>query len=174
MRREALPVRRAGPADASAIRQIHLAAFPTPAEADLVERLERDRDSIVSLVAEQDGRPAGHILLSRMRVAEDGRDWRALGLGPVAVLPDLQRKGLGSALIRAALAEAKEAGEELVFLVGDPAYYRRFGFAAETAAPFDSPYAGSHLMALALSDSPLPVRGRADYPPAFAALESAG
>ena len=171
MRQEALPLRRAGPADASAIREIHLAAFPTPAEADLVERLERDRDSILSLVAERNGRPAGHILLSRMRVSGDGRDYRALGLGPVAVLPDLQRKGLGSALIRAALAEAKEAGEELVFLVGDPAYYRRFGFAAETAAPFASPYAGPYLMALALSDAPLPVEGRADYPPAFAALE---
>jgi putative acetyltransferase len=153
------------------MRDIHLAAFPTAAEADLVERIERDGDSVLSFVAEHGGRPAGHILLSRMRVSGDGRDCRALGLGPVAVQPSLQRGGIGSALIRAALAAAAEAGKELVFVVGDPAYYRRFGFAAATAEPFEPPYAGPYLMALALSDMRPPERGRADYPPAFAALE---
>jgi putative acetyltransferase len=172
--RPGIVVRAADDGDAPAIREIHCAAFPTSAEADLVERLQRDGDAILSLVAERDGRAGGHVLLSRMRVEGDGRDYRALGLGPVAVRPALQRCGLGSALIRAALAEANAAGEELIFLVGDPAYYRRFGFAAETAAPFASPYAGPYLMALALSDLQLPARGRADYPSAFAALEEAG
>lgn len=165
-------IRAAAPADAPAVRRVHLAAFPTAAEADLVARLERDGDAVLSLLAERDGTVAGHVLLSRMRVSGDGRDYRALGLGPVAVLPPLQRAGIGSALIRAALAGAGAAGEELVFVVGDPAYYSRFGFAAETAARFASPYAGPCLMALAWSRAPLPARGRADYAPAFAALEA--
>jgi len=167
-------IRAAVRADGPAIRAIHVGAFPTSAEADLVERLDRDGDAVLSLVAQCEGRVAGHLLLSRMRVSGDGRAFRALGLGPVAVLPELQRKGLGSALIRAALAEARSAGEDFVFLVGDPAYYRRFGFAAETAVPFASPYAGPYLMALNLSGSTLPAQGRADYPPAFAELEEAG
>ena len=167
-------IRPATAADASAIRQVHLAAFPTPAEADLVERLEQDGDSVLSLLAERGGDVVGHVLLSRMRVSGGGRDYRALGLGPVAVLPPFQRAGSGSALIRTALAAATGAGEELVFLVGDPAYYGRFGFAPETAAPFASPYASPYLMALALSGAPLPARGRADYAPAFAELEEPG
>ena len=165
-------IRSASSADAAAIRAVHLAAFPTAAEADLVGRLEADGDAVLSLLAERDGDVAGHVLLSRMRVSGDGRDYRALGLGPVAVLPPLQRSGTGSALIRTALAAATGAGEELVFIVGDPAYYGRFGFTAETAAPFASPYAGPYLMALALSDTPLPAEGRADHAPAFAGLEA--
>lgn len=163
-------VRAALPADVGAIRRVHLAAFPTPAEADLVERLEQDGDAIVSLVGEDERGIAGHILLSRMRVEGGGHDWRALGLGPVAVLPERQRQGIGSALIVAALEQARADGEALVFLLGDPDYYRRFGFSAEAAAPFASPYAGPCFMALRLTSSPLPASGRADYPPAFAEL----
>ena len=164
-------IRPAAPTDAPAIRRVHLEAFPTQVEADLVERLEQDGDAVLSFIAERDGEIVGHLLLSRMRASGSGRDYRALGLGPVAVLPPLQRAGTGSALIRTALAAATGAGEELVFLVGDPAYYRRFGFAPEMAAPFASPYAGPYLMALALSDVPLPAEGRADYAPGFAELE---
>ena len=160
--------------DAGAIRAVHLAAFPTAAEADLVQRLHRDLDSEISLVAEPSDDPrrriVGHVMLSRMRVEGGGRTWRALGLGPVAVLPGLQRQGIGALLINTALNQAEANGEELVFLVGDPDYYRRFGFAAETAAPFASPYAGQHFQALQLTDAPLPSSGRADYAPAFAGL----
>jgi putative acetyltransferase len=169
-----LLTRLATSADAPAIRQVNLAAFPTAAEADLVARLEEDGDAVLSFLAERDGDIVGHILLSRMRTTGEGCCCRALGLGPVAVLPQLQRAGVGSALIRAALDAARDAGEALIFVVGDPAYYRRFGFAPETAAPFASPYAGPHLMALALSDAPLPAEGRADYAPAFAELETPG
>ena len=156
--------------DAEGIRAVHLAAFPTAAEADLVERLRDDLDSQVSLVAEQSGEVVGHVMLSRMTVSGDGRQWRALGLGPVAILPGAQGGGVGSDLIRGALAIAKATGEELVFVLGDPDYYRRFGFASEAAAPFASPYSGPFLMALALADVPLPRSGRADYAPAFGIL----
>jgi putative acetyltransferase len=158
--------------DSPAIRAVHLTAFPTSAEADLVERLTADGDRILSLVAEEDGKVVGHVLLSRMRVSGDGRDYRALGLAPVAVAESRQGAGLGSRLIRAALDRASRQGEELVFLLGAPAYYERFGFRAEEAAPFASPCAGPHFMALRLRDVPLPQSGRAEYAPAFAMLES--
>ena len=74
-------------------------------------------------------------------------------------------------LIGSALAQSRDAGEEMMFVVGDPAYYRRFAFSAAAAAPFSSPYAGEYFMARWLA-GPRPVRsGRADYSPAFAGLE---
>ena len=167
-----IALRRAEPDDAASIRAVHLSAFPTPAEADLVEALERAGDAIISVVAERDGDPVGHVLLSRMAVSGQSRGYRALGLGPVAVLPAAQRHGVGAALVAAALEQAAAGGEELLFVLGDPAYYGRFGFSAECAAPFASPYAGPHLMALRLrGDVPLPRAGKADYAPAFAALD---
>jgi putative acetyltransferase len=183
-------VRAAGPGDAPGIRAVHLAAFPTALEAGLVERLEQDGDVVLSLVALERASPSttafgrgppprtgeelrivGHVLISRMTAEGDGRRFRAVGLAPVAVIPERQRSGIGSRLIREALVLLEGRGEELVFLVGEPEYYRRFGFAAETAAPFASPYAGPYFMALALNDTAIPQSGRADYAPAFAGFE---
>jgi putative acetyltransferase len=160
--------------DAEAIRAVHLAAFPTSAEADLVTRLHEDHDSRISLVAEQAGEIVGHAMLSRMSVSAGSRAFRALGLGPVAVLPGTQGSGVGSELIRSSLAIASALGEEVVFVLGEPDYYSRFGFSAEAAAPFASPYAGPFFMALWLRpNAHLPETGRADYAPAFASLGDA-
>jgi putative acetyltransferase len=166
-----LAVRPATGGDAGAIRAVHLAAFPTSAEADLVTRLDEDRDSEISLVAEQGGRVVGHVMLSRMSVSAGDRAFRALGLGPVGVLPGAQGSGVGSALVRAALAVAGTLGEEVVFVLGEPDYYTRFGFSAEAAVPFASPYAGPCFMALWLRPNPaVPAPGSAAYAPAFGAL----
>jgi putative acetyltransferase len=164
-------IRPAEPGDEVAIRAVHLAAFPTPLEADLVEALVREGDAVMSLVAGTGGDVAGHVMLSRMRVAGNGRDYRALGLGPIGVLPGHQGSGIGGALIEAALAIARASGEDLVFLLGEPDYYRRFGFSAETASPFASPYAGPYFMALILRpDVALPAAGTAAYARAFSDL----
>jgi putative acetyltransferase len=158
--------------DAEAIRAVHLAAFPTSAEADLVDRLRSDGDSEISLVAERNGEIAGHVLLSRMSVSGGGRPFRALGLGPVGVLPGSQGSGVGTELIRSALAIAGALGEELVFVLGDPDYYTRFGFSVEAATPFASHYAGPYFMAQWLRPEPAtPASGSAAYAPAFGALE---
>jgi putative acetyltransferase len=150
---------------------VHLDAFPTSAEADLVETLTREGDAIISLVAERQGGIVGHVLLSRMRVSGDGRELRALGLGPAGVLPGFQGGGIGSALIEAALGIARATGEEILFLLGEPEYYARFGFSAAAAAPFDSPYAGPYFMALALRPGVhLPATGMAAYARAFSDL----
>ena len=151
--------------DAEAIRNVNLAAFPTAQEADLVRQLREGSDAGISLVAEDDGTIVGHVMLSRMKVEGDGRPFRALGLGPVAVDPDRQRQGIGAALIEEALRRAQDGGEDMVFLLGEPDYYRRFGFSAQAAAPFASPYAGPYFMARAFV--PLPRSGSAAYAPAF-------
>lgn len=157
--------------EAEAVRAVHLAAFPTAAEADLVSRLREDYDSEISLVVERGGEIVGHVMLSRMSVSGGGRAFRALGLGPVGVLPGAQGIGLGSELIRSALALAAALGEEIVFVLGDPEYYTRFGFSAGAAAPFASPYSGPHFMALWLRPDPAPpAAGSAAYAPAFGAL----
>ena len=165
-------IRPASANDAAAIRQVHVRAFPTAAEADLVEQLLADGDAEISMVADQDGRIVGHILLSRMHVDGDGRAIRALGLAPVAIIPERQGEGIGSQLINAGIQAAFAEGAEMMFLVGEPEFYRRFGFEAATAKPFQSPYAGKYFQAKVLSDSfTLPDSGHADYAPAFAELE---
>ncbi len=164
-------IRAATAMDVGAIRRIHLGAFPTPAEADLVEQLVRDRDAELSLVAVDGDAIIGHILFSRMRAEGDGLPLRALGLAPVAVTSDRQGEGIGSALIEACLRKAELAGADIIFVLGEPEYYGRFGFRRETAEPFASPYAGPYFQARSLSEKFVqPLSGRAEYAPAFAAL----
>lgn len=155
--------------DASGIQAVHCAAFPTSAEADLVRMLHEDLDSVISLVARDADRIIGHIMLSRMRAVGRRRPYRALGLAPLAVLPHRQKEGIGAALVMTALEHARRNGEEIVFVLGDPGYYRRFGFTTEAARHFTSPYAGPHFMALPFGTA-LPSTGTAAYAPAFARL----
>jgi putative acetyltransferase len=80
----------------------------------------------VSLVAEVDGRVVGHVAFSPVTMSDGSRDW--YGVGPLSVTPELQRRGIGSALMRAGLSELKALGASGCVLVGDPTYYERFGF----------------------------------------------
>jgi putative acetyltransferase len=152
--------------DHEAIRRLHLASFPGPGEANLVDQLRKDGDLIISLVAIEGRVLVGHVMLSKMAAP-----FRALGLGPVAVLPDWRRKGIAAALIQEAIKRATYQGWAGIFVLGDPSYYRRFGFESKHADGFESPYAGPHFMALPLHNDELPLRfGRIDYAPAFSAL----
>jgi putative acetyltransferase len=160
---------RAG--DAAAISSVHLAAFPTSIEAKLVEQLRSDGDIAASITAVDDGEIVGHVLFSRMSVEADAQQLHGWGLAPVAVAPDRQRGGIGSALVEAGIHSAQSAGVQIIFVLGEPAYYGRFGFDAKSAAAFASPYAGPYFQARVLADLPQPLAGRADYAPAFAGLE---
>ena len=155
------------PADFAAIAALLEAAFPGPGEAGLVEALRAAGDLRLSLVAETDGAVLGYAGFSVMRAP-----FPALALAPVAVRPDRQGRGIGAALIIEGLRRAAAAGWRGVFVLGDPAYYQRFGFEIGQAAGFASPYAGAHFMALALGGEPLPVTtGAVVHAPAFVALD---
>lgn len=143
-------VRASRPEEISAIHALVVAAFGRAPEADLVGDLTLDGDAEISLVAEQDGRLIGHILLSRMHAP-----FPALALAPVSVDPGLQAGGVGSALVREAITRGRLGGWKAIFVLGDPAYYGRFGFDPGIAAGFSSKYASPYFMALAL-ETPLP------------------
>lgn len=159
-------VRDEVPADHGAVRDLIEQAFGRKSEAVLVEALRRNGDIVDALVAEQDRCIVGHAVLSRL-ISPDG----SLALGPVSVLPGRQRQGAGTALIRASIAQAGAAGWEAIFVLGNPAYYERFGFRSETAIGFETPYPVQNFMALELKKGALLARcGAVEYPQAFAAL----
>jgi putative acetyltransferase len=140
-------------------------------EAALVRMLEADGDGLVSLGAWQGDRLVGHIFFSRMRVIADGKNLAAAALAPLAVAPDMRRRGIGARLVAAGHDRLQELGIGMAFLLGDAAYYGPLGYDVSRAAPFASPYAGPHFMAWALdSAQPRPQRGEAFYAEAFARL----
>lgn len=157
-------------ADIPFIRQVHQAAFPTGAEADLVDALRSNGNLIVSLVACRDDQVIGHIAFSPVSV--DGQNANGLGLAPVAVLPMHQRSGYGSALIRAGLDACRAAGVEFVVVLGEPRFYAQFGFATASRMGFQNEYrAGDEFMAIALREgSPDDVSGLVRYGDEFRAL----
>ena len=166
-------VERAAPRDAYDIDDILRACFPRPAEAMLVKQLAMDGDLALVLIARDEATrdAAGIVAVSRMHVAIGGDGVPAVALAPLAVMPDHRRTGVGEALVTAAIAEMRQAGALLMFVLGEPAYYQRFGFSVESAQGFDSPYAGPYFMALELQGGlPCGPRGLADHAPAFAAL----
>jgi putative acetyltransferase len=125
--------------DETAVRAVNEAAFETSVEADLIEVLRRVSPDVISLVAELDGSVVGHILFSRVTLA-DHAQLKLLGLGPMAVSPRQQRKGVGSALVREGLACCKQLAVQAVVVLGHPAYYPRFGFVPASRYAIGSEY----------------------------------
>ena len=113
--------------DAAQVRHVNELAFAQPAEADLVEKLRQARTDALSLVAVDDD-VVGHILFTPVVVESAGRRVLGMGLAPMAVLPDRQRQGIGSQLVRRGLDILRERGCPFVVVVGHPEYYPRFGF----------------------------------------------
>lgn len=136
--RPELSIGRERERDALRIDEIQEAAFGQPDEARLVRRLRAEASPHLSLVASSGGILVGHIFLSPVRIEGAIPGPSCAGLAPVAVLPEAQGTGIGGALVRAALSECPALGWKAVFLVGDPAYYSRFGFAL--AAPLGLHY----------------------------------
>ncbi len=151
--------------DIPAVLDITSRAFGRPDEAAIIEKLMADEDVLVQFVAELDGAIVGHVLFYPVGVF--GR-LGAAGLGPMSVEPWVQREKIGTTILRTALEEVKRAGIPLVFVLGHPEYYPRFGFAAETTKPFESPLKerGAAFMALRLRYGP-PMSGRLIFPQAF-------
>ncbi|MFN8534102.1 MAG: N-acetyltransferase [Dehalococcoidia bacterium] len=163
-------IRPETPADEAAIRAVNVAAFGQPAEADLVEAIRAADAVTVSLVAVEDDQIVGHILFSPAWI--EGIDWRmdAVGLGPMAVLPEWQRRGIGSRLVEAGLNACRALGHPVCGVLGHPAYYPRFGFrpASAIGVRCEFPASEEAFMLLALRDRALAgAHGVFHYRPEF-------
>jgi putative acetyltransferase len=127
MRGRVIIIRPETPADVSRVRYVNEAAFGQAAEADLVDELREACPDSVSLVAEDDA-VVGHILFTPAVVESAAAPVLGMGLAPMAVLPERQRQGIGSQLVRRGLEVLRERGCPFVVVVGHPEYYPRFGF----------------------------------------------
>jgi len=158
--------------DYPAIYEVNKLAFRRDAEARLVERLRNSSGFIpeLSLVALTGGRVVGHVMFSMISIESPALSVPSLGLAPIAVLPDYQKRGIGSQLVRKGIYEARRLGHKIVIIVGHPAYYPRFGFtpAAEKGlnVPLDVP--DEAFMVLELVPGALNgVNGTVKHPPDF-------
>jgi putative acetyltransferase len=168
-----ISVRDEQPGDAGAIHRVIAAAFKSRAEAELVDKLRANRRFAVSLVAVQGGAVVGHVLLTDVTVAGHGPVPRGAGLAPLAVRPTFQGRGIGAMLVRAVLERALRGGYGFVCLLGDPAYYLRFGLRPAAAlglvSEFDAP--PEAFLAIELAPGALAgVSGTVRYLPEFAAI----
>lgn len=120
-------IREEQPADVEAVRRVNLDAFPTGAEADVVDCLRESAGECISLVAEEDGFVVGHIMFSPVTL-KSAPETKFAGLGPMAVLSAYQNAGIGSALVEYGLNACASRGFVAVVVLGHPTYYPRFGF----------------------------------------------
>lgn len=162
-----MEIRPEKPEDATSIRMITEAAFrlndhSSGTEGAIIDALREAGALAISLVAVIDDEAVGHIAFSSVTIDGQHRGW--FGLGPVAVRPDLHRRGVGSALIREGLSRLRQAGANGCVLVGDPAYYRRFGFENDPALRYEG-LPAEYFMRLAFND-PAPT-GRVTFHAGF-------
>jgi len=162
-------VRREQAADKAAIRTVLIDAFGEKGEADLVDALRNDSDLAYSLVAEIDC-AEGQSLVGQIAISVLKFPAKALALAPVGIVSSRQGQGIGSTLIKTAIAKAAADGFKIIFVLGNPDYYTRFGFTLSDAEPFASDYSGPHFMAQWLGNgniAPAPLI----YPQAFIDLD---
>lgn len=120
-----MEIRKERPDDVATVREVNQRAFGQDQEANIVDALRTNGGALLSLVATVNGQVVGHIMYSPLTVAENVN---GVALGPMAVLPEYQRQGLGTRLIEAGNRKIKDAGYSFIIVVGHAQYYRRFGF----------------------------------------------
>ena len=160
-------IRERTSADDEAIKRLNDAAFRGTYESKLIEEVRAAGLAAIELVADEQV-VIGHILFSVLDVTVAGEPVRALALAPMSVQPERQRSGIGSALVRAGLEQARAQGWQAVIVLGHRDYYPRFAFAAALAQPLEAPFSGPSFMALELQQGVLQGSdGRVVYPKAF-------
>lgn len=165
-------IRMEGAADMEAIRAVNELAFGRANEARLVEAVRRSPGFVpeLSLVAVDEERIVGHALFSRVTVEAEGETVDVLALGPIAVRPEFQRRGIGGALVRQGLERAAALGFRAVVLIGHPEYYPRFGFRSASLWGLKTAYPVPEevFLALPLQEGGMDgLSGMVVYPPAF-------
>lgn len=164
-------IREERPDDHGAIREVNRLAFGRDDEARLVDALWEGGYARASIVAELDGHIVGHILFSDLPIVAERGTVPSLALGPMAVIPSHQRRGIGSALVKESLQVCAERGHTILLVLGHPEFYPGFGFSVEKAARLRSPFAGPAFMTLELVPGALEgVEGEVRYPPPFGAF----
>lgn len=157
---------RAG--EEAAIAAVHRAAFGGDYEAAVVDGLRAGGFAFASLVARMADEVIAHVMFSDMTVTVDGTRVPAAALAPLAVAEGWRGVGIGGRLVQMGLVAAREHGSYAVLVLGDPAYYRPFGFDAGLIAHLRTPYAPGALMALELVTGALAGHsGEVRYPPPF-------
>lgn len=121
-------IRLERPEDKSQVRHVNEQAFGRAAEANLVDALRSNGKITLSLVAEENSRIVGHIFFSPVTIVSGEKTFNVVGLAPMAVLPEFQRRGTGSLLVKNGLIECRKAGHDCIVVLGHPDYYPRFGF----------------------------------------------
>jgi len=123
-----IEIRKENPFDIPAIYEVNRRAFGQPSEAELVNSLRNANALTLSLVAFLDNQIVGHIAFSPVTIENSQLKFQAIGLAPMAVLPEHQKWGIGTKLVQEGLKQLSEAGHKIVVVVGHPEYYPRFGF----------------------------------------------
>ena len=158
-------IRESLPRDAKGIEQLYVDAFPEEDLLSLVSELQDIGQSVISLVGTRDREIVGHIIFTICRI-EGEKDKVAL-LGPLAVTPSLQKQGIGSALVQSGFKKITNSNIGYVLVLGDPAYYSRFGFKTEdkVATPYPLPPEWHEAwQSIELSDAAVPHEGRLIVP----------
>lgn len=166
-------VRAELPGDGDAVHIVNEQAFGRAQEARLVDALRPVSHPQVSLVAEHDGRVVGHIFFSSVTIESDQVVLSGLGLAPMAVLPEFQRQGIGSELVRCGLNECRRLSTPFVIVLGHPEFYPRFGFVPAAPQGIRSEYDvpdDVFMIAELIPDALSGVRGVAKYHPEFATV----
>ncbi|MFC1543608.1 GNAT family N-acetyltransferase [Candidatus Neomarinimicrobiota bacterium] len=160
-------------ADREAISEVNIEAFGQADEANLVDTLRDAGALIISLVAVRNDQVVGHIAFSPVNIASDDGSFTALGLAPMAVLPEHQNQGIGSQLVEAGLKECLRSGHDLVIVLGHAEYYPRFGFvpAGPLGISWDREVPEDAFMVVELGTGVLAGRtGEVKFHPAFDAI----
>ena len=160
-------IRAAAPSDFEDIARCIHAAFQSDVEVALVQQLRADQDALLDLVVEREASIVGHVMVSKLALNPDF-GLRCGGVAPLSVTPAHQGMGVGAALMNEVLLRSRAADLDALFLLGEPAYYQRFGFRVTTV---ESDYPAAYFQAFELT--PQCLHGRktqAVYARAFAAL----
>ena len=123
-----ITIREEQPRDIKTIRDLNKRAFGQSQEADLVDKLRQNCDDLLSLVALMQNQVVGHILFTPVMVESEDNIVIGMALAPMAVLPEYQRQGIGSELVRAGIEKLKKRQCPFIIVLGHAEYYPRFGF----------------------------------------------